>query len=138
MATSSRGSTGIHRDESSRYVQMPLEFQAGLTERHPTLLGCCHEAVVRSERPMKAIAADMDMSSSDLGRKLAPSDGDVRRLSVDELVRLIEATGDLSPIHWLIERFALDDEHKQRRAQAELAKLLPALVALAKQAGVGV
>ena len=135
MPTSSRRGTGIHRDQSPRYVQMPLEFAPGLTERHPSLLACCHEAAVRSDRPMKAIAADMDMSSSDLGRKLAPAEGDPRRLSVDDLVRLIDATGDLSPIFWLIERFAIDDEAKQRRAQAELAKLLPTLVALARQAG---
>jgi hypothetical protein len=115
---------------------MPLEFAPGLTERHPTLLACCHEAAVRNERPMKAIAADMDMSSSDLGRKLAPADSDPRRLSVDDLVRLIEATGDLSPIYWLIEKFAIDDEAKQRRAQDALSKLLPDLIALAKQAGV--
>ena len=136
MAAQSRGSTGINRDQSSRYVQMPLEFAPGLTERHPTLLGCCHESAVRNERPMKAIAADMDMSSSDLGRKLAPAEGDPRRLSVDDLVRLIESTGDLSPIYWLIEKFAIDDEAKQRRAQDALSKLLPDLIALAKQAGV--
>lgn len=85
---------------------------------------------------MKAIAADMDMSSSDLGRRLSPSEGDPRRLSVDDLVRLIDATGDLSPIYWLIEKFAIDDEARQRRAQAELAKQLPGLIALLKQVGV--
>ena len=136
MPASLRASTGINRDKSSRYVQMPLEFAPGLTGRHPTLLSCCHESAVRNERPMKAIAADMDMSSSDLGRKLAPAEGDPRRLSVDDLVRLIESTGDLSPIYWLIERFAIDDEAKQRRAQDALSKLLPDLIALAKQAGV--
>jgi len=137
MAASSRAAIGIKRDQSSRYVQMPLEFAPGLTERHPTLLACCHESAVRCVRPMKAIAADMDMSSSDLGRRLAPSEGDPRRLSVDDLVRLIGATGDLSPIYWLIEKFAIDDEARQRRAQAELAKQLPDLIALLKQVGVG-
>jgi hypothetical protein len=137
MAASSRAAIGIKRDQSSRYVQMPLEFAPGLTERHLTLLACCHESAVRCVRPMKAIAADMDMSSSDLGRRLAPSEGDPRRLSVDDLVRLIDATGDLSPIYWLIEKFAIDDEARQRRAQAELAKQLPDLIALLKQVGVG-
>lgn len=85
---------------------------------------------------MKALAADMDMSSSDLGRRLAPADGDPRRLSVDDMVRLIDATGDLSPIYWLVERFAIDADQRQARAQAELAKLLPSLVALCRQAGV--
>lgn len=136
MAASLRAGTGIKRDQSSRYVQMPLEFASGLTERHPTLLACCHESAVRCVRPMKAIAADMDMSSSDLGRRLSPSEGDPRRLSVDDLVRLIDATGDLSPIYWLIEKFAIDDEARQRRAQAELAKQLPGLIALLKQVGV--
>ncbi|MCA3108464.1 MAG: hypothetical protein IOD09_20635, partial [Rhodocyclaceae bacterium] len=75
--------------------------------------------------------------SSELSRKLKPSNGDPRRLSVDDLVRLIDATGDLSPIYWLIEKFAIDDEARQRRAQAELAKQLPGLIALLKQVGVG-
>jgi len=46
-------------------------------------------------------------------------------------------SGMLSPIYWLIEKFAIDDEARQRRAQAELAKQLPGLIALLKQVGVG-
>lgn len=86
---------------------------------------------------MKAIAADCDLSESNLSRKLNAHPDDARSVSIDELVLLIEATGDLSPIYWLIEKFAIDNEGKKQRAQEELAKQLPHLLALLKQVGVG-
>lgn len=137
MPASSRGSTGNYRKENFQYSQLTLDFEPGLTERHRLLSACVREAAHRCARPMKAIAADCDMSESNLSRKLNANPDDARNLSVDELVQLIEATGDLSPIYWLIEKFAIDDEGKQRRAQAELAKQLPNLIALLKQVGVG-
>jgi hypothetical protein len=137
MVASSDGPGGKYRKESLRVAQMTLDFEPGLTERHSLLSSCIREAAHRSPRPMKAIAADCDMSESTLSRKLNGHPDDSRHLSVDELVMVVDATGDLSPIYWLIERFAIADDQRQARAQAELAKLLPTLVALAKQAGVG-
>lgn len=136
MPASSRAGTGNYRKENFQYSQLALDFEPGLTERHQLLSACVREAVHRSPRLMKAIAADCDMSESSLTRKLSPNPDDPRRVSVDDLVLLIDATGDLSPIHWLIERFAMQDDQRQARAQAELAKQLPTLMALLKQAGV--
>ncbi|MCA3072853.1 MAG: hypothetical protein IOD11_20755 [Rhodocyclaceae bacterium] len=123
------------RTQSSAAVV--LDVPVGISVEHSTLLTCVKAAVYGSRIPLKAIAAESGMTSSELSRKLKPSNGDPRRLSVDDLVRLIDATGDLSPIYWLIEKFAIDDEARQRRAQAELAKQLPGLIALLKQVGVG-
>jgi len=117
-------------------MQLTLDFEAGLTERYQTLLAACAASAHTSRKPLKAIAADMDMSLSDLSRKLAGHPDDPRNLSVKDMVRLIESTGDLMPIYWLIEKFELSDVERQARAAHELAKALPAILALAKQMGV--
>lgn len=116
-------------------MQLKLDFEPGVTERHKTLLGCVRECAYKASKPMKAIAADMDLSESDLSRKLSGNLDDSRRLTVDELVRLVEVTGDVTPINWLIERFHLDDEQKAKRAGAEFLKALPQMIALAKAMG---
>lgn len=117
-------------------MQLDLDFEAGITERHRTLLEACSHVAHSSGTPLKAIAADLDCSPSDLTRKLAANPGDKRNLSVNDMVKLIEATEDLTPIYWLIEKFGLDDKQRQQRATQELVKVLPAILALAKQMGV--
>lgn len=117
-------------------MQLSLDFEAGITERHRTLLEACAYVAHASQAPLKAIAADLDCSPSDLTRKLAAHPGDKRNLSVNDLVKLIEATGDLTPVYWLIEKFGLDDKQRQERAALELAKALPAILAALKQMGV--
>lgn len=116
-------------------MQLSIDFDPGLTERHKTLLDCVRECAYRCTKPMKAIAADMDLSESDLSRKLAGHDADTRRLTVDDLVRFVEVTHDVTPINWLIERFHLDDDAKLKHAGAEFLKQLPQMVALAKRMG---
>jgi hypothetical protein len=118
--------------------QMTLDFTPGLTERHDSLLSCIRECAHTQRSPMKAIAADMDLSLSELSRKLAGNPDDTRRFSVDDLERFVAATGDVTPIYYLIERYLEDENLRHRRAIAELVKLAPQLAALIKQAGVGV
>lgn len=117
-------------------MQLSLDFEPGLTERHMSLLACVRECAYKSLRPMKAIAAEMDLSESDLSRKLSGHDSDTRRFTVDDLVRFVEVTGDIAPIDWLIEKFHLDNEEKQKRAAAEFMRQLPNAIALLKQMGV--
>ncbi len=117
-------------------MQLSLDFEPGLTERHKTLLACARESAYRSPRPLKAIAAEMDLSESELSRKLSGHEADTRRLTVDDLVKLVEVTGDTAPIDWLIEKFHLDSDEKQKRAAAEFMRQLPAAIALLKQMGV--
>lgn len=113
-------------------TQLTLDFEAGLSEKHPHLMDCVRATAYTHRNPLKTIAADMDMSQSDLSRKLAGNPEDPRRLSVDDLERFIIATGDVTPIHWLIERFLQDEKVKQDRALQELAKQLPNILALIK------
>ena len=116
--------------------QLTLSFEPGLSERHGNLKSVVREGVYGSKRPIKAIAADMDLSESDLTRKLGDNPQDPRKFSVCDLERYIQATGDHSPIFYLIEKYQVSTEVKQAQALSELAKMMPQLVALARQAGV--
>ncbi|MDB5777580.1 MAG: hypothetical protein JWP38_3713 [Herbaspirillum sp.] len=116
-------------------TQMTLDFQPGLTDRFTGVLDCIRQGAYTHRNPLKTIAADMDMSQSELSRKLSGNMDDPRRLSVDDLEKYLTATGDMTPIYFLVEKYLSDDEAKQRRALGELAKQLPTLLSLLKAAG---
>lgn len=116
--------------------QMTLDFEAGLVERFPTLLDCIRNGAYTNRNPLKTIAADMDISQSDLSRKLAGNPDDPRRFSVEDMEKYIEKTGDVTPIYYLVEKYLQDEEHRQRRALSELTKQLPEILALFKAASV--
>lgn len=114
--------------------QMTLNFEPGLTERYPVLLDCVRAGVYKNRNPLKTIAADMDMSESQLSRKLASNPEDKRRFSLEDLERYLDKTGDMTPIYYLIEKYLQDEDMRQRLAQNELFKQLPEILALIKAA----
>lgn len=116
--------------------QMTLSFEPGLSERHRSLLGCVRETIYRSQKAIKAVAADMDLSESALSRKLSENPDDRRAFSVDDLEAAIVATGDATPVHYLIEKFLQNPEQKRARAADLLSQLLPHVIALANEAGI--
>lgn len=115
-------------------TQLTLDFEPALVEKYSHLLDCIRASAYSHRNPLKTIAADMDMSQSELSRKLSGNPDDPRRFSVDDLERFIVATGDLTPIYYLIGKYLEDDTKKQQRAIAELAKRMPDLMALLKTA----
>lgn len=118
-------------------MQLSLNFEPGLAERHRSLKACVRERIYGHPKPMKAIAADMDLSESDLSRKLSENENDRRSLTLEDFERYLQTTGDHTPIYYLIEKYAVSTEAKQAYAAAELAKALPGILALARQLGVG-
>lgn len=76
-----------------------------------------------------AIAGRLDMAPSKLSEKLAGCDsgGKPRGLSIDDLERYIQATKDVSPVHYLIERYLVTPEAATAEALAELHQHLSAL-----------
>lgn len=88
-------------------------------------------------RAFKAIAADLDMSVSELSRKLADNPNDPVNFPLDRLTELIEATEDYRPILWLAEKYLDDAESKRKRAIDHIVSQLPALMQALKVAGVG-
>jgi len=114
--------------------QLTLDFEPGLTERHTSLLACVREAALTHRNPLKTIAADMDMSQSELSRKLSDNPDDKRNFSVADLEAFIAATGDTSPIYYLIEKYLHDDDQKRKRAISALVKRMPDILALLEAA----
>lgn len=122
--------------EVSTRRQLALDFTPGLTERYETALDCVRGRLHQQARPLKSIAMDMDMSQSELSRKLSMNPDDPRRFTLDDLERFIRATGDTTPILWLAQRYCTDPEVAQREALGALADMVPQLQALLKAAGV--
>lgn len=112
--------------------QLTLDFEPGLAERHESLLDCLRTCAYTHRNPLKTIAADMDQSQSELSRKLSGNHDDPRRFTVDDLERFVKATGDTTPILYLVEKYLADEETKHHAAQAQLAKMLPDVLALIK------
>ena len=117
-------------------TQLTLNFEPGLAERNSTLKAHVRERIYSNAKPLKSIAAGMDLSETELTRKLSLNPNDTRDLSCCDLEAYIQDSGDVSPIYYLIEKYAVSVEAKQAYAAAELAKVLPQILALAKQMGV--
>ena len=115
-------------------TQLALDFQPGLTERFDSLHACVSSCAHSNKKPLKSIAMDMDMSPSELSRKLAFNPDDVRRLTVGDLESFIEATGDTTPIIYLAQKFCVDSDFRRREALAALAEMAPQIQALLKAA----
>lgn len=117
--------------------QLTLDFEPGLAERHETLLACVRQCAYTHRNQLKTLAADMDQSQSELSRKLAGNPDDPRRFSVDDLEKFIVASGDVTPVLYLVEKYLADEETKQRAAHQQLAKMLPDVLALIKTVSTG-
>lgn len=115
--------------------QMTLSFEPGLAERHLSLRDCMVQQVY--QRGHGRVAASLDMAPSKLTEKLAgvDSSGKPRGMSLDEFERYIEKSGDLTPIYYLLDKFARDPGVAQQEALARLATLAETLPALLAAAG---
>lgn len=108
-------------------TQMTLDFTPGLTARFRSLRECVSGAVYACPRGLSAIAAELDMSPSELTKRLNPDGSEPRPLRVDDLEKIIRATGDNTPIYWLIEQFLRSDEARRSSAINQLSQMLPQL-----------
>ncbi len=113
---------------------MSLTLEAGISARNQSLRE--HMAQRIYSEGLTGIAGKIDLSPSRMSEKLAGGDssGKVRGLTIDEFERYIQRTGDVSPIHYLVEKYLHDPIAAQQEALARLAALsdqLPALLAAA-------
>lgn len=120
-------------------MQMTLHFRPGLTQEYRSLRAVTQSAVLRARGGIAAIAPGVDMSPSTLGRKLQGNQDDPHRtLDVDDFDRVLTelaAQGDLSPLHWLIEKYLPSDEQKRAAAVNQLSALMPQIAQLLSEAG---
>lgn len=116
--------------------QLTLELQSHVRQRFGSLRECLHWTVLNDPRGIKAVAADCDLSVSELSRRLHPSDDDPRSCDVNLMVRVMHSTRDLAPLHWLMSEFLQDDDTKRRAAVDQLSTLMPQIAAPLADAGV--
>lgn len=112
--------------------QLTLSLEPGLLQRYSTLRECIAHSVMN--RGLKVVAADVDLSVSELSRRLHPSPDDPRSLDVNVFVQIMEATGDLTPLHWLVARFIPDDQQRRSLALQKLERLLPEIASVLSDA----
>lgn len=111
-----------------------LSLEPGLAERFDSALDCVRAGVYSSHRPLKAIAAEIDTSVSTLSRKLAAHPDDPRHFTLADLEQYVRATGDTTPISWLVARYMQPAADRRQQALDQLAALAPMLSALIREA----
>jgi len=115
--------------------QFTLDFEAGLTERFRTWDEVLAAAVYGSRKGLNGVAGELDMSPSELTRRLNPDADDPRPLRSKDAVKIIQATGDMRPVYWLMETFLRDPEGVRQEAIARLPALMEQIQATLEQAG---
>lgn len=123
------------------HTQLNLNFEPGLTAKFKRLEDVLLSAAINHPRGLDAVAGALDMSPSELTRRLnahvAAKDGDAsnRPLRVDDMVKIIDETRDYRPVFWLIERFLRDPEAQRTQAIHQLAAMMPLVQNLLEQSG---
>lgn len=110
--------------------QLTLSLEPGLTQRWKTLREVLTHSCLNDARGLKAIAADCDLSVSELSRRLNPSPGDPRSLDIDVFVDILASTDDYLPIRWLLARFIPDDSSRHAVAVQKLERLMTEVVSV--------
>lgn len=115
-------------------LQIDLDFEGGLTSRFRSLTEVCAAAVYSSRGALSGVAAELDMSPSELSKRLNvdKAAADPRPLHADHVAAIVKATGDHRPVHYLVEMFCTDRDMQRRAALNSLSKLLPEIHGLVK------
>jgi hypothetical protein len=116
-------------------MQLALELEPGLVARFPHWEDVLAASVYASRKGLNGVAGDLDMSPSELTRRLNRNSDDSRPLRAHDAIRIVESTGDLRPVYWLVERFLQSDSTRREQAISQIATLLPVLTELVAQAG---
>lgn len=116
-------------------TQLTLDFQPGLTVQFPQYEDVIAAAVYGSRKGLNGVAADLDMSPSELCRRLNRNGDDHRPLRASDADRIIESTGDKRPVYWQIEKHLGDPKAAQQHALAQIPAVLAQLNELMKAAG---
>lgn len=108
-------------------LQFSLDFQPAITEQFRTFRQVIAAAVYGSRVGLSAVAAHCDLSPSALSRMLNENEDDPRHLPADLVPKIIEVTGDIRPIQWLVARFVPDEAQRQRIAVEQLNAVMPSI-----------
>jgi hypothetical protein len=109
---------------STSSPQLTIDFEPSLPERYDSLRSYVAHLATSHRKPLKTIAADMDMSPSTLSRKLNPADGDTQRINCDDLEAFLQSTDEAAAvIEYLAAKFLHSPEDRKARAIARVEAL---------------
>lgn len=114
--------------------QIELDYKGSLLQQFPEWRDVVKASVQDCGKPFKNIAADMDMSTSELSRRLSDNPNDTLKFQLYRLDDLISVTEDLRPIYWLIEKYCQDTAARQKQALSDLVHIMPRIEQLLKDA----
>lgn len=112
--------------------QMALEFDPSLIEKYPLAMDAIRAQAYTCGKALKVVAADMDLSQSELSRKLSENANDPRNFTASDLEKFIPATDSFLVIDWLIAKFRQDDSLKRDYLLAEVNKRMVEVSAMMK------
>lgn len=113
--------------------QLVLDFEGGISDRHESCISVVRAGAYAYRKGLKSLASDMDLSQSELSRKLADNPNDPRNFTLDDLELYVTKSGDLDPIFYLVEKYLTDEELKQKRILSDfLTNTLPKITTLMK------
>jgi hypothetical protein len=107
---------------------MTLNFEAGISAQCATLKEYMREEAIPNlfrdkHVPKKHVAADMDISPSELTRKLSDNPEDPRNFTIDDLEKYLATQKDLSPIYYLLDKYGTDKQGEIAELEARLNRL---------------
>ena len=114
--------------------QLSIPLDRSLVQQFPEWRDVVRASVYSCGHPFKAVAAELDLSVSELSRMLGHNPNDPRNFPLERLPDLIRATGDKRPVLWLVESFLDDPSARRQHAVDRLGALLPEIAALVKEA----
>lgn len=102
--------------------QLTIDFTPSVISTYSRCVEYIAARVHQQGMPQKAIAADMDLSPSQLSQKLGPRDNSSARFTVDDLENYIDATGDREPVKYLIAKYLANQSIEELERQLEEAR----------------
>ena len=100
-----------------------LQFLQGISDSHETAREFIAESSHKLGKLQKVVAADMDLSPSQLSRKFAQSPGDTSRFTLDDAEKYMAATGDHDIIFYWIEKYLQPKRDETQQLKAEIERL---------------
>ena len=85
--------------------QLEIDFDPDITKAYSSLVDYIAARVHQQGTLQKIIAADMDLSPSQLSQKLGPPGNSSARFTVYDLEKYIEVTDDIEPVKYLIAKY---------------------------------
>ena len=102
--------------------QLSIEFEPDVVRAYEWADEYVASRVHQQKAPQKTIAMEMDLSPSQLSRKLAPDDHDQARFTLKDFERYMRATRDMEPLKYLVAKHMTPETKEEIEAKIKELK----------------